>query len=136
MRYAGVLLNYAEAAIELGKVSDAKWAVNEVRGRAGIRPLNDAEVTRDRIRHERLVELAFENRRWWDYRRWHLSDKLFNNTRFHALKPYYDVQADAFRFQKGIAGRWAKTFDVKVYHERIPTDEMAKDPNLIQNPGY
>lgn len=136
LRYAEVLLNYAEAAIELGKVADAKRAVNEIRERAGIRLLNDAEVTRDRVRHERLVELAFENQRWWDYRRWHLSDKLFNNTRFHALKPYYDIQAGAYRFEKGIAGRWAKTFDIKVYHESIPAAEISKNPNLIQNPGY
>lgn len=136
MRYAEVLLDYAEAAIELEKVADAKWAVNEIRERAGIRPLNDAEVTRDRVRHERLVELAFENQRWWDYRRWHLSDKLFNNTRFHALKPYYDIQADAYRFEETVAGRWSKTFDVRVYHEKIPTGEISKNPNLVQNPGY
>lgn len=136
MRYAEVLLNYAEAAIELGKVSDARDAVNEVRGRAGIKLLDAAEVTRDRVRHERLVELAFENQRWWDYRRWHLSDKLFNNTRFHGLKPYYDVQAKAYRFEKDIAGRWPKTFPVRVYHERIDPAEIAKNPNLIQNPNY
>lgn len=136
MRYGEVLLNYAEAAIELNNVADAKFAVNEIRTRAGIKLLDDGEVTLDRVRHERLVELAFENKRWWDYRRWHLSDKLFNNTRFHALKPYYDVQAEAYRFEEGIAGRWPKTFDVRVYHERIDPGEIAKNPNLIQNPNY
>lgn len=136
MRYAEVLLNYAEAAIELNNVADAKFAVNEIRKRAGIKLLDDGEVTLDRVRHERLVELAFENQRWWDYRRWYLSDKLFNNTRFHALKPYYDVQADAYRFEDDIAGRWPKTFDVRVYHEKINPGEIAKNPNLIQNPNY
>lgn len=136
LRYGEVLLNYAEAAVELGKIADAKTAINKIRERAGIRLLDDAEVTRDRVRHERLVELAFENQRWWDYRRWHLSDKLFNNTRFHQIKPYYDVQKKAYRFEEGIAGRFPKTFDPKIYHERIDPAEIAKDPNLIQNPNY
>jgi hypothetical protein len=136
LRYGEVLLNYAEAAIELNNVSDAKWAMNEIRDRAGIKLLNDNEVTIDRVRHERLVELAFENHRWWDYRRWRISDKVLNNSRFHALKPYYDIQANAYRFETGLAGRYYKTFDVKVYYERIDPGEIAKNPKLIQNPNY
>ncbi|GAA4306429.1 RagB/SusD family nutrient uptake outer membrane protein [Compostibacter hankyongensis] len=136
LRYGEVLLNYAEAAIELGRTADAETAVNEIRERAGIRLLDAAEVTLERVRHERLVELAFENQRWWDYRRWHLSDRLFNNTRFHQLKPYYDVEQKAYRFETGIAGRFPKTFEPRVYHERIDPAELAKNPNLIQNPNY
>lgn len=135
-RYAEVLLNYAEAAVELNKIPDAKWAVNEIRDRAGIKLLNDAEVTIERVRHERLVELAFENHRWWDYRRWRISDKVLNNARFTALKPYYDIQADAYRFETAVAGMWPKTFDAKAYYERIDPGEIAKNPNLIQNPNY
>ncbi|MEX2593166.1 MAG: RagB/SusD family nutrient uptake outer membrane protein [Anditalea sp.] len=135
-RYAEVLLNYAEAAVELDKISDAKWATNEIRDRAGIKLLDDAEVTLERVRHERLVELAFESHRWWDYRRWRISDKKLNNVRFTALKPYYDVQADAYRFETAVAGRWHKTFDAKAYYERIDPGEIAKNPTLIQNPNY
>jgi hypothetical protein len=136
IRYAEVLLNYAEAAYELSKLSDAKMAVNLIRERAGIKLLADNEITLDRIKHERLVELAFENHRWWDYRRWRVSDKVMNNTKFHSLKPYYDVQANAYRFETALAGRYFKTFDVKVYYERIDPAELAKNPNLIQNPLY
>jgi hypothetical protein len=136
IRYAEVLLNYAEAAYELSKLSDAKMAVNLIRERAGIKLLVDNEITLDRIKHERLVELAFENHRWWDYRRWRVSDKVMNNTKFHSLKPYYDVQANAYRFETALAGRYFKTFDVKVYYERIDPAELAKNPNLIQNPLY
>jgi hypothetical protein len=136
LRYAEVILNYAEAAVELNKISDAKWATNEIRDRAGIKPLDDAEVTIERVRHERLVELAFENHRWWDYRRWRISDKVINNARFTALKPYYDVQADAYRFETALAGRWPKTFEAKAYYERIDPGEIAKNPNLMQNPNY
>jgi len=136
LRYAEVLLNYAEAAVELGKITDAKDKVNLVRSRAGIVSLDDSDINIEKVRHERLVELAFESHRWWDYRRWHVSDVLFNNTWVTALKPYYDVQADAYRFEKVITGYWAKTFDVKVYLERIDPAELAKNPNLVQNPLY
>lgn len=135
-RYGEILLNYAEAAIELSKVSDAKWAVNEIRGRAGIKLLDDSEVTLDRVRHERNIELAFENHRWWDYIRWRISDKEFNNTHYTALKPYYDIQANAYRFEVGMVGRWPHTFDPKVYYTRIDPSEISKNPKLIQNPGY
>jgi starch-binding outer membrane protein, SusD/RagB family len=135
-RFAEILLNYAEAAVELNKISDAKLATNLVRDRAGIKLLNDAEVTIDRVRHERLVEFACENHRWWDYRRWRISDKVMNNTMFSAIKPYFDLQANAYRFEKGDAGRWMKTFDIKVYYERIDPLEIAKNHSLIQNPGY
>jgi starch-binding outer membrane protein, SusD/RagB family len=135
-RYAEVLLNYAEAAVELNKIADAKWATNEIRNRAGIILLDDAEVTLERVRHERLVELAFESHRWWDYRRWRISDKVLNNARFTALKPYYDIQANAYRFETAVSGIWPKTFNTKVYYERIDPGEIAKNPNLIQNPNY
>lgn len=135
-RFAEVLLNYAEAAIELNKLSDAKLAVNKIRERAGIKLLDDDEVTLNRVRHERLVELAFENLRWWDYGRWRIADKVLNNTRFTALKPYYDIQANAYRFETEKVGRWPKTFDPKVYYNRIDPAEIARNPNLIQNSGY
>jgi hypothetical protein len=135
-RYGEILLNYAEAAIELNKVVDAKSAVNQLRARAGIRLLDDAEVTIDRVRHERLVELAFEHHRWWDYRRWRIADDILNNTRFHALKPYYDIQQQAYRFEIDLAGRYPRTFEPKVYYERIDPSELMKNPNLVQNPNY
>ncbi|GAA4310436.1 RagB/SusD family nutrient uptake outer membrane protein [Compostibacter hankyongensis] len=136
MRYGEVLLNYAEAAIELGKVSDAAWAVNEIRGRAGIKLLGDGEVTRDRVRHERQVEMAFEGgRRYWDTRRWRLADKLINNTKFTALYPYYNFKDKAYIFKTLKVG-YALTFYPKLYYERIPPAEISKDPKLIQNPNY
>ena len=59
-----------------------------------------------------------------------------NNTMFTALKPYWDIQANAYRFEKGNAGKWTKTFAVKVYYEKIDPAEIAKNPKLIQNPNY
>lgn len=136
LRYGEVLLNYAEAAAELGRIEDAKWALNEIRARAGIKLLESNQVNVEKVRHERLVELAFENHRWWDYRRWRVSDNIFNNTRFSMLKPYYDLDQNAYRFERGVAGRFPKTFNVRVYYERIDPGEISKNPNLVQNPNY
>ena len=72
-RLAEMYLNKAEAAMELGKTGDAATALNMVRERAGIRTLSAGEVSLDRIRNERRVELAYENHRHWDLKRWHIA---------------------------------------------------------------
>jgi hypothetical protein len=136
IRYAEVLLNYAEAAVELGNIAEAKAKMNIVRARAGIAAVNDAAVTIDKVRHERMVELAFENHRWWDMRRWRIADKILNNTRLRSIRPYYDVQQNAYRYESGFAGTWYKTFLPKVYYEMIANAELTKNPKLVQNPGY
>jgi len=137
MRYAEILLNYAEAAAELGNIPEAKAKLNMVRNRAGIAALNDVDVTIDRIRHERFVELAFENHRYWDVRRWRIADKIWNNLSGQALRPYWDIQANAYRFERAPANTtFVKTFYPYLYYEMINTTEMSKNPNLVQNPGY
>jgi len=135
-RYAEILLNYAEAAIELNKIDEAKWAVNKIRERAGIKLLENQDVNIENIRHERLVELAFENLRWWDYKRWRIADKVLNNYRVTALKPYFDIQQNAYRFETAKTGRYPKTFLQRAYYDRLPLEEINRNPNLIQNPGY
>jgi starch-binding outer membrane protein, SusD/RagB family len=135
-RYAEVLLNYAEAAFELGMINEAKEKINMIRSRAGIAPLNDVDVTINRIRKERNNELAFENHRWWDLRRWRTADILLNNWWPRKLKPYFDIQKNAYRFETDKAGKYAKTFNPIVYYEKIDPNEILKNPNLIQNPGY
>ena len=136
IRYGEVLLNYAEAAIELGMIPEAKDKVNQIRTRAGIALLGDADITVDRVRQERNNELAFENHRWYDMRRWRVSDDVLNNWWPRMLKTYYDIQANAYRFETGNAGRYSKTFNPRAFYERIPTSQLTLNPNLVQNPGY
>jgi starch-binding outer membrane protein, SusD/RagB family len=136
-RYGEILLNYAEAAVELNKISDAKWAVNEIRNRAGIKLLDDAEVTIEKVRHERLVELAFEWHRWWDLRRWRIAHEVLNNSVFTQLRPYWDIQEQAYRFEKkAMTERVPKTFDSKVYYGKIGDEIIERNPKFVQNPGY
>jgi hypothetical protein len=71
LRYAEVLLNYAEALNELGRSSDALVPLNEVRERAGLAPISNSSQgdLREMIYHERRIELVFEGHRFFDLKR-------------------------------------------------------------------
>ena len=135
-RYAEVLLNYAEAAYELGNANAAIDAVNLIRKRAGIATIG--AITIDKIRHERKVELAFENHRFWDIRRWHNATSVLTNTQFHALYPWImwqngvDPSNMKYTFEKAVAPKLTRTFPEKLYLEPLP----QQNPPYIQNPGY
>lgn len=139
-RYAEVLLNYAEACIETGDEAEALKAVNEIRSRAGI--ALRTSVTRDQVRHERKVELAFENHRWWDIRRWHIADQILNARRFYALNPYLvwengkDGSQMKYIFKVELAPKNSRTFRPVLYYEPIPENAILTNPKLVQNPGY
>lgn len=149
-RYAEILLNYAEAAFELNKPNDAKDAINQIRTRAGIAPL-EGNITMDQIRHERKVELAFENHRYWDLRRWRIAHKVLTRSPNSEYGPYtgiryiYDVAQSKsagepkFRlyFESNIDRRSAyPTFPEKNYYFPIGQSRRATNPNLVPNPGY
>ncbi len=71
LRYADVLLMYAEACAEMGETTQAQWALNEVRSRVGLAGVTSTGTElRDAIRAERRLELAHEQCRLYDLRRW------------------------------------------------------------------
>jgi hypothetical protein len=81
-RYAEVLLIAAEAAFELGQADVAAGYLNQVRSRAGLTTaLTAADITFDRIVHERRVELAFEGYQLFDMKRWRLAHVVWNGNR-------------------------------------------------------
>jgi hypothetical protein len=135
-RYAEVLLNYAEAAFELNMPNEATDAINLIRDRAGIAQVST--ITLDKIRHERRVELAFENHRIWDIRRWRTATTVLNNTQFHALYPWamWGTAANTsdlkYTFEIVNAPRNTRTFPEKLYYEPVPQG----NPTYIQNPLY
>ncbi|GAB3895033.1 RagB/SusD family nutrient uptake outer membrane protein [Larkinella knui] len=136
MRLGEVLLNYAEAAFELGKpATEALDAVNQLRTRAGIAKLTT--IDRTKIRNERNVELAFENRTFWDLRRWRTLTTEFSGWIPNGLYIYYDVNAKDYVFEKTPNGG-GKTYQVKDYYFQIPSSERSKAGSLLGNgnPGY
>ena len=105
LRYAEVLLNYAEAKNEaLGAPDQSVYAaVEQTRERAGLDPfhlpqgLSKTEM-REKIRHERYIELAFEQKRYWDLRRWKVAVEKLNGKTFHAM--YITPQGeDSFTYE-------------------------------------
>ena len=144
-RLGEIYLNYAEAAFELGKDGDALWAVNEIRKRAGMPELSS--ITRESIRHERKVELAFEGNRYFDLRRWRaaVNDLTRNYTglRFilqgsSIVEGQYNPSTQKFRLflVPNVAGTPDPYFDEKHYYLPISNARTSNNPNLIENPGY
>jgi len=138
LRYAEVLLNRAEADIELNQTSDALQCINDLRDRAGAPLATSADMTVATYRNERAKELAFENHYWWDIKRWRTADQLLNNTHFHGLMPYYVESENKYIFLKELElFNRNYYFDKKFYYEAMPGGELATNPNLYpNNPGY
>lgn len=146
-RYAEILLNYAEAAIELGRTSDALDAINQIRARAGM-PAHTS-IDRNLIRKERKVELAFEGNRYWDVRRWRIAEaelsKAFNGMRIimdgssWTNADDYDVSTARFkvRVTPNIDGGNTPFFDERHYYFPIGLSRTGQNANLLpENPGY
>lgn len=133
IRYAEVLLNRAEAAVELNNTGDAVTILNKIRDRAGA-PAVSGTITIDTVRNERCKELAFEKQFWWDLRRWRIADQVLDNTKFHALLPYYVADEDKYIFLRELESfQRSYTFEKKFYYEPIPGGELGKNPNLYPN---
>ena len=135
-RYAEVFLNLAEAAFELGKTGDALNAINQIRNRAGIALLT--EVDRDKIRHERKVELAFEGQRYWDLRRWRTAVQELSVNR-SGLRYVLDYTSGKYKLMvihniDGITP--SPAFFTQNYYLPITLARTANNKNLIENPGY
>jgi len=136
LRYAEVLLNRAEAAVELGNTADALTCINLIRDRAGATLYSDIDLTK--VRNERCMELAFENQYYWDLKRWRTADVVLDKAHFKGLMPYYVFNENKYIFlaEPELFNR-EYTFPKQNYYEPIPGGEIAKNPNLLpNNPGY
>jgi starch-binding outer membrane protein, SusD/RagB family len=137
-RYGEILLNYAEAQNEaVGPDASVYEAINAIRQRAGMpnipAGLSQSEM-RERIRHERRIELAFEEHRFYDVRRWLIAEDVENQPAqgISILK-----NADGSLTYSFITALAGKSFQEKHYWLPIPRTEIqASDNQLEQNPGY
>lgn len=115
IRYAGVLLMYAEAANELGQTDQAREAVNEVRQRPSVgmpkltvTQTDSKEKMFKAIVHERRVELAFEYQRFNDLRRWGLAKEVLGKSGYTDRNRYFP----------------------------LPQEELDVNPKLVQEDGW
>lgn len=103
IRYAEVLLNYAEACIELGQDAEAREYINQIRHRAG-QPDLPSDLTGDALRvkyrHERKIELAFEQHRFFDVRRWIIGPEAYHQMHAASVKHVVETTNDDKDFTK------------------------------------
>ena len=140
-RYAETLLNLAEAAYELGKKGEALDAINQIRERAGIASLKD--ISQDKIRHERKVELAFEGHRYWDVRRWRTAttelSRSFSGLRYILDYSSYMNGEKKYKLEilDNIDGSVSTPlFKEENYYLPITLSRTSSNPNMVENPGY
>jgi hypothetical protein len=111
-------------------------AVNQIRSRAGIELLGS--IDRDKIRHERRVELAFEGHRYWDVRRWRtaVNDLSKNNSGLRFILDYTTGKLKLEVIENIDGTVKPPIFLPKNYYLPITLNRTGKNRNLIENPGY
>lgn len=134
LRYAEILLNYAEASLELGDEATAAEYINKIRIRAAMPDFTGD--TREALHYERKIELFGEDVRWYDIRRW------------KKLEEVLDIQAAGIKIieitENGettttwgrVNAQPANNPVQKLYWIPIAQEEIRRAPQLIQNPGY
>lgn len=152
MRMGEIMLNYAEAENELGNQTPAYDMLKALRQRAGLTAGVDgnygipAGLTTSQMRsvlqNERLIELAFENKRYWDLRRWKLAETVLAQpthsvriTKLANTPPSTNGTDYSYTFvvnQNDIT--FPPVFQQKFYFLPLPKEQLLLNSNLEQNP--
>ena len=139
MRLGEVMLNYVEAAFYLGDPNgDMAMILNdEIRERAGMPALTAEEITEDKIRQERQVELSFEEHVFWDLRRWRIAVEELDNKARHKTTWIKDFDTGMYfcQMEHGDKGR-VRLHPERNYYYALGLGRIADNPNLVENPGY
>ncbi|MET4137809.1 RagB/SusD family nutrient uptake outer membrane protein [Pedobacter sp. UYP1] len=151
-RYTEAVLNYIEASIELGQTDQAIVWLNRIRFRAGMPAVSSSSPTelRDIYRHERRVEMAYEEQRYHDTRRWMIAEETlgrqptyikvtgkFKSGQTMSAPYHYDPSVYDYTYTPTVETaqenrKWAE----KIYFRPFERDEVFKNKELKQNPGY
>lgn len=143
LRYTEVVLNFAEAENEYnGATNEVYQVLKDLRARVGITAGGNGmyglsenmttEQMREVIRNERRIELAFEEHRFWDIRRWKIAQQVYGKA-LHGMSIIKDGPA----FNYTVAEVFKPAFIApKMYLYPIPYDEVVKNDNMRQNPGW
>lgn len=149
-RLGEIYLNAGEAAFELGQTAKALNYINEVREAHGGFPANSlTELTIETIQNERRVELAFEDHRFFDLKRWRIADKVWNgletdaNAVVHGLYPYRVIRPGhpddgkyIFDRMRPTRFRRARFFKMANYYSSIDPSVLNNNPKLVKNPFH
>jgi starch-binding outer membrane protein, SusD/RagB family len=162
IRFAEVLLIYAEAKAELGECTQTviDQTINLLRARVGMPALIIANLSKDvksefpeldvlidEIRRERRIELACEGFRYDDLMRWKkgkfLEKKVLGMKFIQKDYPEVTIGQDIFLDENGFIDAYQKQLpngrkfiEPKHYYFPLPTDQLVLNPNLVQNPGW
>ena len=147
IRYAEVLLNYAEARLEQNNLTqaDLDMSINLLRDRVGMKRMDLAFLAqhnmdvREEVRRERRVELALEGHRYFDVRRWKQGELLGND--IEGVKASWFPQLSSPTYRKSEDGylsvQWNRAFESpKNYLWPVPQTQYDRNNNLGQNPGW
>ncbi len=148
-RLGEIYLNAAEAALELGQTAEAETFVNQLRARAGFEASSLGALTIDKLRNERRVELAFEDHRVWDLKRWRIAHEVWNGNAgspdavVYALYPYRvvrpgDPRDGKYVFEKLVAPRFRspRFFQMGNYYSSIDQAVLNNNPKIVRNPFH
>lgn len=135
-RLGEIILNYVEAAFYLGDPNGDMAALmnQEIRDRAGMPPI---EITEENIRHERQVELCFEDHVFWDFRRWRIAVEKLDGVERHRFHWDYNYDTGTYtaKIAKGDRGR-VRSHPERNYYYALGLNRLADNPELVENPGY
>jgi starch-binding outer membrane protein, SusD/RagB family len=139
IRYTEILLNYAEASLALGDETEAKKYINMIRKRAGMPDITETGAALvERYRNERRIELAFEDQRFNDVRRWMIAPEAYQNAAGVSIR--YKVDASGTNILSGptytVMNAQDRAWNPRFYFMPIKLDEMNRNKNLVQNPLY
>jgi hypothetical protein len=136
-RLAEIYLNYAEAKFELGDEATCRQFINKVRARAGL-PDIPASVTgealRQRLYNERRIELAFENHRFFDIRRWKIAN-IIENRPIYGMDVFLNMNTGVKTYTPVLL------LQKNPYQERmnlLPVEraEVQRNDPALQTPGW
>ncbi len=151
IRYTEAVLNYVEASIELGQEDEARAWLNQIRFRVGQPAVTETgDALRQRYRNERRIEMAYEEQRYHDVRRWMIAPETLGRQAnginiTGTFKPGQSLTT--YRYDPTIYNYVYKVIDMdpgkenrrwldKMYYLPIHRDEMNRNSLLVQNPGY
>ncbi|PID91264.1 MAG: hypothetical protein CSA96_09300 [Bacteroidetes bacterium] len=134
-RLAEVILDYAEACIELNEVEEGMRAVNMIRNRAGLpdRVTADQAEARDFYRHERQIEFFGEGDRYYTMRKWMVAQDVIEDV--HPISIYHFTDGTIWFYDEQTIPD-AREMNANAYWQPLSRDEINKAPQLQQTPGY